>query len=64
MTDAKDDNFSISTFRDDESGAVTADWVVLTAAVVLLSIPLMMTIRSSTQTAATNIADGVVAATQ
>ena len=27
----------IKTFRDDESGAVTVDWVVLTAAVVGMS---------------------------
>lgn len=61
MTDTKEDKDRLTTFRTEEDGAVTADWVVLAAAVVLLAIPLMVTIRSSTQTATTGIAEDVVA---
>lgn len=63
MTDTKDDKNRFTAFRAEEDGAVTADWVVLAAAVVLLSIPLMATISSSTQTATDGIAADVVAAT-
>ncbi len=63
MTDTKATNFSCGSFLRDEDGAVTVDWVVLAAAVCLLSIPLLAVIKSSTQTATTNIAEDVVAAT-
>ncbi|KPQ07658.1 MAG: hypothetical protein HLUCCA12_04480 [Rhodobacteraceae bacterium HLUCCA12] len=33
------------TFRDDESGAVTVDWVVLTAAIVGLGIAVIASVR-------------------
>ncbi len=43
----------IKTFRDDEDGAVTVDWVVLTAAVVGLAIAAY----SSIETSATGLID-------
>ena len=36
----------IKTFRNDESGAVTVDWVVLTAAIVGLGLAVLATVRS------------------
>jgi len=36
------------TFKNDESGAVTVDWVVLTAAIVGLGIAVMTSIGTST----------------
>ncbi len=40
----------IKTFRDDEDGAVTVDWVVLTAAVVGLAIAAYSSIQTSALT--------------
>ncbi|MBO9478746.1 hypothetical protein J7382_14455 [Shimia sp. R11_0] len=40
--------FSLSTFRREESGAVTVDWVVLTAAVVGLAIAAFAAIEAVT----------------
>ena len=40
----------IKNFRKDEDGAVTIDWVVLTAAIVALAIAAMAAIESNTQT--------------
>ena len=51
-------------FLRDESGAVTVDWVVLAAAVVLLSVPMMATFATSTETAASGVADSMVATTE
>ena len=42
-------------FRDDESGAVTVDWVVLTAALVGIAIALIATVRTGIDEAATDI---------
>jgi Flp pilus assembly pilin Flp len=61
MTGTKADNFSFKGFLADEDGAVTADWVVLAAAVCLLSIPLLVSIKGSTETATTEIAADVIA---
>jgi Flp pilus assembly pilin Flp len=36
----------IKNFRNDEDGAVTVDWVVLTAAIVGLGIAVLSTVRS------------------
>jgi Flp pilus assembly pilin Flp len=36
----------IKTFRSDEDGAVTVDWVVLTAAIVGLGIAVLASVRS------------------
>ncbi|MFX0544896.1 hypothetical protein ACEWPL_005060 [Roseovarius sp. S1116L3] len=49
----------IKNFRADEDGAVTVDWVVLTAAVVGLGVVAVGTVRTSVGTLATNIATGV-----
>ena len=42
-------------FKNDESGAVTVDWVVLTGAVVGLGIIIANTMGSSIQNAATSV---------
>ncbi len=42
-------------FRDDESGAVTVDWVVLTAALVGIAIALVSTVQTGIDEAATDI---------
>ncbi|RID92205.1 pilus assembly protein [Gemmobacter lutimaris] len=44
-------------FKNDESGAVTVDWVVLTAAIVGLGLVVMETISPSLDATAANIAD-------
>ena len=54
----------IALFFKREDGAVTVDWVVLAAAVVLLSVPMMVVMRNSTETAATGVAEDVVAAVE
>ena len=52
----------ISKFRDADDGAVTVDWVVLTAAIVALGIGLLIGINTATTeleaTAAQAIASG------
>ncbi len=40
---------NIKTFAADESGAVTVDWVVLTAAIVGLGIAVIASVRTGTQ---------------
>lgn len=42
-------------FLDDESGAVTVDWVVLTAAVVVLPIVVLAGIRDATSSLSQDI---------
>ena len=46
----------INTFIADEDGAVTVDWVVLTAAVVGLGIAVLASVKGGAETMATNIA--------
>ncbi|WP_039019981.1 Flp family type IVb pilin [Halocynthiibacter namhaensis] len=46
----------IKNFANDESGAVTVDWVVLTAAIVGLGIVISQTVGTGANTAAANIA--------
>lgn len=46
---------NIKTFAADESGAVTVDWVVLTAAIVGLGIAVIASVRSGTTAVATAI---------
>ncbi|AUC54573.1 MULTISPECIES: Flp family type IVb pilin [Roseobacteraceae] len=53
----------IKNFRNDESGAVTVDWVVLTAAVVGLAIAAYTQIETNAN-ALINAAAGEVAAEQ
>ncbi len=45
----------LNNFRNDESGAVTVDWVVLTAAIVGLGLVVMTTVGGSIRTASTAI---------
>ncbi|MBA4352322.1 MAG: hypothetical protein C0427_13890 [Rhodobacter sp.] len=61
MTGTKAYRFDLKGFFAEEDGAVTADWVVLAAAVCLLSIPVLTTIGNSTQTATTEVAADVIA---
>lgn len=45
----------IKNFRKDENGAVTVDWVVLTAAIVGLAVAAYSTIEQQTQNLAADI---------
>ncbi|GHE04679.1 hypothetical protein U879_01345 [Defluviimonas sp. 20V17] len=45
----------IKTFRNDEDGAVTVDWVVLTAAIVGLGIVVMNTVGTGITKSATTL---------
>ena len=49
----------LKTFRNDESGAVTVDWVVLTAAIVGLGLVVMTTVSTGMKTAASNISKDI-----
>lgn len=49
----------LKTFRKDEDGAVTVDWVVLTAAVVGLAIAAYTTIRENSMDLIGSAADAV-----
>lgn len=48
-------------FRRDEDGAVTVDWVVLTAAVVGLGVAAVIAVQSGVGTLANAISAGVAA---
>lgn len=50
------------TFANDESGAVTVDWVVLTAAIVGLGLLVMNTIGPQIRASADDIAADLIAA--
>lgn len=50
-------------FASDESGAVTVDWVVLTAAVVILGVLALNFVRSGVGSAANEIDDYLSAVT-
>ena len=50
---------AIKNFKNDESGAVTVDWVVLTAAVVGLGLIVINAARPAIQNAATVIATDI-----
>jgi Flp pilus assembly pilin Flp len=45
----------LKNFRNDESGAVTVDWVVLTAAIVGLGVAVLASVRTGTTTLAASI---------
>lgn len=51
----------IKNFRNDEDGAVTVDWVVLTAAIVGLGIAVLATVGGKTVTAADTTGDAIAA---
>ena len=50
-------------FSRDEDGAVTVDWVVLTAAVVGLGIAVLSTVAGGTKAMGTNISTDLAART-
>ncbi|MBL1435127.1 MAG: hypothetical protein COB08_002855 [Rhodobacteraceae bacterium] len=49
----------VSSFLIDEDGAVTVDWVMLTAGIVLLGVMVLSGIRVSLGAAATSIANTI-----
>lgn len=51
-------------FREDDSGAVTVDWVVLTAALVGIAVALISTISGGIDGAATYIQGEITSASQ
>ncbi|MEM8773718.1 MAG: hypothetical protein AAGF53_01715 [Pseudomonadota bacterium] len=53
----------IENFRKEEEGAVTVDWVVLTAAVVGLGVAGVTAVSGGVNTLATNISTGVAGQT-
>jgi Flp pilus assembly pilin Flp len=53
---------AVSRFTTGESGAVTVDWVVLTAAIVALGLVVMVAIEPAIDGLSTNIADSISAA--
>lgn len=50
----------IKTFRNDEDGAVTVDWVVLTAAIVGLGIAVLTSVGGGTMEASNNASGDIV----
>ncbi len=54
---------NIKSFAANESGAVTVDWVVLTAAIVGLGIAVIASVRGGVGTLATNISTSLSTAT-
>ncbi len=50
---------NIKTFAADESGAVTVDWVVLTAAIVGLGIAVVASVRTGTTSVAGEISSSL-----
>lgn len=51
-----------TTFSEDETGAVTVDWVVLTAALVGIAVTLISTVRAGINEAATDIRNELTSA--
>ena len=49
----------IKVFQDDDSGAVTVDWVVLSAAVIGLGLVVLMPIAFSTESATSKVSADV-----
>lgn len=49
----------IKVFQDDDSGAVTVDWVVLSAAVIGLGLVVLMPIAFSTESATSKVSEDV-----
>ncbi len=49
----------VKKFNEEDDGAVTVDWVVLTAAIVGLGIAVVAALASSTSNVATNISSEV-----
>ncbi len=53
--------FKMKKFAKDDSGAVTVDWVVLTAAIVGIAIAMTSIIRGGVMGAATEISNALTA---
>ena len=51
----------IKNFRNDEDGAVTVDWVVLTAATVLLGVAVGNSVGGGAKTLATDVGADIAA---
>jgi len=51
--------FKLKKFQNDESGAVTVDWVVLTAAIVGLGLAVIAAVRTASLGLATKISDAI-----
>lgn len=49
----------IKVFQDDDSGAVTVDWVVLSAAVIGMGLVVLMPIAFSTESATSKVSEDV-----
>ncbi len=49
----------LNAFVKDEDGAVTVDWVVLTAAIVGIALAIVATVSSGLNNAANNIANAI-----
>ena len=52
----------LKVFAKDQDGAVTVDWVVLTAAIVGIALAILIVIRAALDTTATEIAASINAA--
>lgn len=52
----------IENFRNDEAGAVTVDWVVLTAAIVGLGLAVIASVRTGANSVASQIQTSLSAA--
>jgi hypothetical protein len=52
----------ITTFHTDEAGAVTVDWVVLTAAVVGLGLAVIASVRTGANSVASQIQSSLTSA--
>lgn len=61
MTKTPIQNFA-SSFLADDDGAVTVDWVVLTAGIVLLGVMVLAGIRIALDTASSDIAVSILSA--
>ncbi|SEN78971.1 hypothetical protein [Palleronia pelagia] len=48
---------SIKRYNENEDGAVTVDWVVLTAAIVGLGVAVLASVTSGTKTATHNVSN-------
>lgn len=48
-------------FKNDESGAVTVDWVVLTAAIVGLSVAVIASLNNGTTNLSSNMSNAIAA---
>ena len=55
--------FKLKTFQRDEDGAVTVDWVVLTAAIVGLGIAVLTSVSGGTNALANKISSNLASQT-